>query len=533
MAIVGLSASELADAWPVLSLDERVEGFRLLAETEMDEFFLGRTAADQAALLLAFPMAERKRWLGLLVKDAVADVVHEAGRFGLLNLLDEPTRREVEAILTLGADEAASPEAAGEPAAAASEDDEARWRDKLPAEASYPEDEFDPAALDTAEAGTLEAFAAGALDLDGLAREASETLAPGAAPPEPPAEAPRATEVISATPIPSHRPPAPIRAPGATPPAPAAPAEVTIYRSEGTELVRERSVAPGVWINVVNPGPHEIAWLTETLDVEVDLLRAALDEEERPRIEVENGSTLIIVDVPALARDGSLDVYTTIPLGIVLAKGCVVTICLRADTVLQDFISGRVKHFVTSYRTRFVLQILHRSATRYLQYLRSIDKASHRIEQELQSSMKNRELIQLLKLEKSLVYFETSLKSNELVLEKLMRVENVRSFPEDRELLEDVIIENKQALEMANIYSNILSGTMDAFASIISNNLNIVMKVLTSVTIVMAIPTMVSSFFGMNVDLPLGGPWAFTIIFGLAAVACAAAVLILWRTRLL
>jgi len=530
MATVGLSASELADAWPVLSLDERVEGFRLLAETEMDEFFLGRSAADQAALLLAFPIAERKRWLGLLVKDAVADVVHEAGRFGLLNLLDEPTRREVEAILSLGAEEAAIPEAA-EAAAAASEDDEARPRDKVPAEASYPEDEFDPVALDTAEAGTLEAFAAGALDLDELAREASEALAPGAAPPES-AEAPRVTEAISATPIPSHRPPALVRAPSAAPPAPA-PVEITIYRSEGTELVRESSVAPGVWINVVNPGPNEIAWLTETLDVEVDLLRAALDEEERPRIEVENGSTLIIVDVPALARDGSLDVYTTIPLGIVLAKGCVVTICLRADTVLQDFTSGRVKHFITSYRTRFVLQILHRSATRYLQYLRSIDKASHRIEQELQSSMKNRELIQLLKLEKSLVYFETSLKSNELVLEKLMRVENVRSFPEDRELLEDVIIENKQALEMANIYSNILSGTMDAFASIISNNLNIVMKVLTSVTIVMAIPTMVSSFFGMNVDLPLGGPWAFATIFGLAAAACAAAVLLLWRTRLL
>jgi magnesium transporter len=109
----------------------------------------------------------------------------------------------------------------------------------------------------------------------------------------------------------------------------------------------------------------------------------------------------------------------------------------------------------------------------------------------------------------------------------------VRSFPEDRELLEDVIIENKQALEMANIYSNILSGTMDAFASIISNNLNIVMKVLTSVTIVMAIPTMVSSFFGMNVPLPLGGTWAFTSIVAVASAACAAAVLLLWRTRLL
>jgi magnesium transporter len=191
-----------------------------------------------------------------------------------------------------------------------------------------------------------------------------------------------------------------------------------------------------------------------------------------------------------------------------------------------------VRGFFTDQRTRFVLQILYRSATRYLQYLRSIDKASHRIEQELQSSMKNKELAQLLKLEKSLVYFETSLKSNELVLEKLMRVENVRSIPEDRELLEDVIIENKQALEMANIYSNILSGTMDAYASIIANNLNIVMKVLTAVTIVLAIPTMVSSFFGMNVPLPLEGPLAFVSVASIAVAGCVVAVVLLWRNRM-
>jgi magnesium transporter len=528
--VVGLSASELADAWPVLSLDERVEGFRLLAETETDEFFLGRAAPDQAALLLALSLPERKRYLQLLMKDAVADVVHEAGRFGLLNLLDEPTRREVESILGLGTNEEL-PEVQAD--AVAERELTERPRDKLPSGASYPEDEDDSGALDKDEAGTLEAFAAGALDLQALNLEPNDAAVAndGGAVLSP--ELPGTPESHVTTPLPSLRPPAVGRAPSLVPAAPAPVGPITIYRSEGANLVRESAIAPGVWINVVDPGPGEVAALAEAIGVEIDLLKAALDEEERPRIEVENGATLIIVDVPALARDGSLDVYTTVPLGIVLAGGCVVTICLRGDTVLQDFTSGRVKHFITSYRTRFVLQILHRSATRYLQYLRSIDKASHRIEQELQSSMKNKELIQLLKLEKSLVYFETSLKSNELVLEKLMRVENVRSFPEDRELLEDVIIENKQALEMANIYSNILSGTMDAFASIISNNLNIVMKVLTSVTIVMAIPTMVSSFFGMNVPLPLGGTWAFTSIVAVASAACAAAVLLLWRTRLL
>jgi magnesium transporter len=300
----------------------------------------------------------------------------------------------------------------------------------------------------------------------------------------------------------------------------------------GGQLTLEHEIAPGTWINVVNPSVADIARLATPFEIETDFLKAALDEEERPRIEVEDGSTLIIVDLPALARDGALDVYTTVPLGIVLTRGSVVTVCLRADTILQDFLHGRVRGFSTDQRTRFVLQILHRSATRYLQYLRSIDKASHRIEQELQSSMKNKQLIQLLKLQKSLVYFETSLKSNELVLEKLMRVENLRSFPEDRELLEDVIIENKQALEMANIYSNILTGTMDAFASIISNNLNIVMKVLTSVTIVLAIPTMVSSFFGMNMPLPLEGPLAFLAVVSIAGAGCITAGVLLWRSRM-
>jgi magnesium transporter len=531
VAEFGLSASELADAWPVLSLDERAEGFCLLSEPEMDELFLSLSASDQASLLLALSLPERKRWLRLLLKDAVADVVHEAGRLTLIDLLDEPTRREVEAILTLGDDEESSRKTAPDPVVSLGAPD---WdREKLSAGASYPDDEFDSAALDPVEAVKLNEFAAGKLDLEALELEALSGVAPGPADSgdeQPPAV--REAPPPDTLPITALRPPVTVRAPPVPALTEAVGRAIQVYRTAGAELVSEAEVSPGAWVNVVNPTALEIAWLNEHLGIETDFLKAALDEEERPRIEVEHGATLIIVDVPALARDGSLDVYTTVPLGIILTKTCVVTVCLRADTVLQDFISGRVKGFVTEYRTRFVLQILHRSATRYLQYLRSIDKASHRIEQELQSSMKNKELIQLLKLEKSLVYFETSLKSNELVLEKLMRVENVRSFPEDRELLEDVIIENKQAIEMANIYSNILSGTMDAFASLISNNLNIVMKVLTSVTIVMAIPTMVSSFFGMNVPLPLAGPFSFVAIIGVSVIGCTAAVLLLWRGRM-
>jgi len=178
-----------------------------------------------------------------------------------------------------------------------------------------------------------------------------------------------------------------------------------------------------------------------------------------------------------------------------------------------------VRDFHTYMKTRFILQILYKNASLYLQYLRIIDKKSGVVEEKLHKSTKNRELIELLQLEKSLVYFTTSLRSNEMVLEKLMRNEKIKKYPEDTELLEDVIVENKQAIEMANIYSGILSGTMDAFASVISNNLNIVMKFLATITIVMSIPTMVASFYGMNVN-SIGMPFAdnphgFIIVLGL------------------
>ncbi len=308
-------------------------------------------------------------------------------------------------------------------------------------------------------------------------------------------------------------------------------AHMQVYRTVGGSLQRCEDIEPGVWINLVNPGEREMVRLSERLEVELDLLKAALDEEERPRVAID-GAMLIIIDLPAMAKEGTLDVYTTIPLGIILTRDCIVTVCLRGDTLMEEFASGKVKGLQTQLRTRFMLQILYRSSTRYLQYLRSIDRTSQRIEHELHGSLKNKELIQLLKLQKSLVYFSTSLRSNEAVLEKLIRLEHLRSNEVDHELFEDVVIENKQAVEMANIYSNILSGTMDAFASVISNNLNIVMKVLTSVTIVMAIPTMVASFFGMNVPQPLGGPNAFSGIVALSLLLCALTVVLLWRKRL-
>ena len=208
-------------------------------------------------------------------------------------------------------------------------------------------------------------------------------------------------------------------------------------------------------------------------------------------------------------------------MGIVVTDQMSFTVCLEDTPVLSSFMDGRVRNFFTYKRTRFILQILYRNASLFLHYLRIIDKKSDQVEQKLHKSQRNQELIELLELEKSLVYFTTSLRSNEVVLEKLLKVESIKQYPEDTELLEDVIIENKQAIEMANIYSGILSGTMDAFASVISNNLNIVMKFLATVTIVMSIPTMIFSAYGMNLnskgmpfaDNPLG--FLYVIIFSL------------------
>lgn len=310
---------------------------------------------------------------------------------------------------------------------------------------------------------------------------------------------------------------------------------LSIYKTLNDELISLDRFEDGIWVNLVNPDEDELSKVITELGVENEFLRAALDEEERARIEHDNDQFLILVDVPVIDKDGNINLYSTIPMGIILMKQAIVTICLRDNTIIKDFEKKRIKSFYTYYKTRFVFQMLYKNAEQYLQYLKYIDKASSRIEKDLHKSMKNKELIQLLKLEKSLVYFSTSLKANEVVLEKLLKHDNVKKYPDDTDLLEDVIIENKQAIEMANIYSSILTGIMGAFASVISNNVSIVMKFLASVTIVMAIPTMVASFFGMNVGIPLGlsnNRHAFAIVLGAAVVLSGLSALMLARRKM-
>lgn len=310
---------------------------------------------------------------------------------------------------------------------------------------------------------------------------------------------------------------------------------LNIYKTINDDLVTLDHFEDGIWVNLTNPDEEELLKVGSSLSIDNEYLRAALDDEERARIEHDNDQFLILVDVPVIDKDGNSNLYSTIPLGIILLKETIVTVCLKESTVIKDFEKKRVKAFLTQFKTRFVFQLLYRNAAQYLQYLKYIDKASSRIERDLHKSMKNKELIQLLKLEKSLVYFSTSLKSNEVVLEKLLKHDGIKKYPDDTELLEDVIIENKQAIEMSNIYSSILTGIMGAYASVISNNVSIVMKFLASVTIVMAIPTMVASFFGMNVPLPLefaNNRHAFILVLGIAAVLSVVSAFILARKKM-
>ena len=309
---------------------------------------------------------------------------------------------------------------------------------------------------------------------------------------------------------------------------------IDIFKTIDGSLQRINEITEGCWIAMTAPSATELKKIAEDTGIEIDHLRAPLDEEERARIEVEDNYTLILVDIPAVEKRYNKDRYITIPLGIIVAEKYIITVCLEETPVLKCFMDGRVRDFYTYKKTRFILQILYRNASTFLQNLRSIDRKSEEVERQLHISTQNRELIELLELEKSLVYFTTSLRSNEVVFEKMLKLDSIKHYPEDQDLLEDLIIENKQAIEMANIYSGILSGTMDAFASIISNNQNIVMKFLAAITIVMSIPTMIASFYGMNFDFIPGArsPLGFYITVGVSLLLTFITALIFKKKKL-
>jgi magnesium transporter len=304
---------------------------------------------------------------------------------------------------------------------------------------------------------------------------------------------------------------------------------ITTYKNVDKQLSVLPEPVNGSWINVVNPSLEEINQL-EGLGIPLDYINYPLDLDERARTERENGELLIVLRIPYY-QGKSVDIpYSTIPLGIILTDRFLITISKLEASVIKEFEAGRARGLSTSKRNRFVLRILFNAANQYLSYLREINKTVDALEDQLQQSTRNKEVLELLKYQKSLTLFTTALKSNELMMERLRRSHIFETYPEDEDLLEDVLTENRQAIEMTNISSNILSSMMDAFASIISNNLNGVMKFLASVTILLSLPTMIASFYGMNVMLPLQDhPSAFFFILVFAALTGILTAYIFWK----
>jgi magnesium transporter len=276
---------------------------------------------------------------------------------------------------------------------------------------------------------------------------------------------------------------------------------IVIRTQEAEGFTETPTVSKGCWIDARNVTRADMVRLEHEFGIAGELLTDIMDADEQARIEKEDDYTAIIVRLPVYDEAYEIS-YFTLPLGIILFSDKIVTICQRSSDALDDVLKNRIRGFNIRNKSTFVLNLLGRAAYTYLRFLKELNKKINAIERDLQRSIKNNELVQLLSLQKSLVYFTTSIKTNELLLEKLQKSPLIRFKEDEKELLEDVVTENKQAIEMANIYSSILTGTMDAFASVISNNLNIVMKRLTIVSIVLMIPTLIYSYFGMNVDLP-------------------------------
>jgi magnesium transporter len=281
--------------------------------------------------------------------------------------------------------------------------------------------------------------------------------------------------------------------------------EIFKTSEHGLEVLSIDTIEKGCWINLTEPDEEELELLTRMIGAEPTFLRDPLDVEEKPRIDVEDDQILIIVDIPYVYEDEKSIKFETLPMGLLQVRDdYIITICSKPVPVLERFRNGQIKNLYTFKKTRFILQVLYHVAKDFLKYLKHIDKKSEFIEKSLYKSMRNKELYNMMELSKSLVYFTTSLKSNETVLERLLPGKLIKMYEEDQDLLEDTIIENKQAIEMANIYGSILSSMMDAFASIISNNQNVVMKFLAAITIVLSVPNVIFSFFGQNFVWPYG-----------------------------
>lgn len=303
---------------------------------------------------------------------------------------------------------------------------------------------------------------------------------------------------------------------------------LTIYKTTEQGLEQLETMANGTWVKAVDPTPEEIQQLVDW-GIGADYINYSLDLDEMPRMERDEDYTFILIRIPHSQPESDIP-YRTIPLGIMIKGNTIVTICRYEKEMFKVLANGKYRLLKTGKRYRFALYIFLETATRYLGHLREINRITEAIEDQLQQSTRNREVLELLKYQKSLTYFATALRSNEVMMERVQRTQIFNYYEEDQDLLEDVLTENQQAIQMTSINTEILSSMMDAFASIISNNLNSVMKALAAITIIISLPTIVASFYGMNVGLPFQThPLAFWITVGISGALISLAVLIFYK----
>ena len=309
------------------------------------------------------------------------------------------------------------------------------------------------------------------------------------------------------------------------------------YVTEKNLLREVTDFRPGAWVNLVNPSLEECLLVAREFQVDIADIRAALDDEESSRVDVSNDYTLILFDIPSIEYRHKREAYTTIPLGLIFAGDTLISVCAEDTPVLKSFADNMVKEFSTKKQIRFIYQIFLRTCVLYQSYLRIVDRRRKEIEEHIGGDTEDVDLIDLHELESNLVYFDTSLRANKMVLERLVGYSKIKKYPEDQELLEDVVVENQQAIEMTQIYRDIIKGTRELLSAVIDNRLNTAMKYLASITIVMAIPTIISGIYGMNVDekwMPLANtPFGFGIICLITLGLCLIVIRILRKRKML
>lgn len=310
---------------------------------------------------------------------------------------------------------------------------------------------------------------------------------------------------------------------------------LNVYRTDDQIVHEIHEIYEGCWVCLTDPTYEETKKIADELDIDIDDVRAALDEEESSRIELKDGYTLILVDIPTIEIRHEREAYTTMPLGIILTQELIMTVCKEENSIQSAFIFGKVRDFSTKKKLRFVYQILFRMAMLYQADLKTIDKKRIEIEERVGGMTEEEDLVALHEQESTLVYFATSLRANRVVLERLSHYKRLQQYTDDVELFEDVIVETQQAIEMANIYRDIINGTRELLSSVINSRLNNVMKYLTSITLVMAIPTVISGLYGMNVEgMPFANAvYGFSVICGIIVVICTVVAYWLHRNKML